>query len=185
MAAEHLLGLGHRRIACILGPANVASSVDRLTGFRAAVSGAGLDIETEPVSWGEFRVDAGYRITRALLDDRPEITAVFAANDLLAFGAIRAAYDLQRAVPSSLSVAGFDDIALAGLSLPRLTTIRQPLARLAARVMQRLSARLAGDFHTPNEITGKCPAEATPLDRCSAIFRFAPYSKVSRSVHSG
>ena len=80
------------------------------------------------------------------------MTAVFAANDLLALGVIRAALDRGRPVPSSLSVVGFDDIAMAAMSVPRLTTVRQPLDELARQVMDRLTARIARPDLAPRRV---------------------------------
>jgi LacI family transcriptional regulator len=149
LAAQHLWGLGHRRLACVLGPMDVASSVDRLNGFLSVLNSVSVTPQETPTVWGEFRAEAGYRAALSLLDAAPQVTAIFAADDLLALGVIRAAHDRHRAVPGDLSVVGFDDIALADVSVPRLTTVHQPLDELADRVVERLVTRLTRPQSAP------------------------------------
>jgi LacI family transcriptional regulator len=91
---------------------------------------------------GLSRAEDGYRATRAILDRHPSVTAIFASNDLTALGAVRAGYDHGRPVPDSLSVIGYDDISLAAVVLPRLTTIRQPLADVGHRAVDVLQRRI-------------------------------------------
>ncbi len=142
LVVDHLYELGHRRIAYIAGPPETEAGRMRQKGFVTRVqqlSEAGDKIELEIVS-GRFDYESGERAARGLLareaGDRP--TAIAAASDQQAIGALRAARDFKVDVPDELSVTGFDDITLAKLVVPRLTTVRQPTERLAARAVERL-----------------------------------------------
>ena len=130
-ATRHLLGLGHRRIAVIGGPAGVLCSRARLDGFRAAMDAAGVPVDPELVSCGRFQVEEGIERGRALLarPDRP--TAIITGNDLQALGVYQAARDARLHIPDDLSVLGFDDLPVARWVSPPLTTIRQPLIEMA------------------------------------------------------
>ncbi len=123
---QHLIELGHRRIGCITGPSDVTPSAERVTGYQQALQEARLSIDGEMIVKGDFQYKGGYRATHHLLtlDDPP--SAIFACNDLMAVGAIRAAQELDRRVPADLSVGGFDDIHLASFVNPPLTTVAQP-----------------------------------------------------------
>ncbi len=134
VALDHLVDLGHRRIAYLAGPDSTLNARERLEGFlnRAEAIRAGgtaLDIVICP---GEFNYHSGERLARQLLE-RPSaerVTAIAAASDQQAIGAIRAARDLGQSVPADLSVVGFDDITLASLEVPRLTTVQQPVKEM-------------------------------------------------------
>jgi DNA-binding LacI/PurR family transcriptional regulator len=130
-ATRHLLGLGHRRIAVIGGPAGVLCSRARLDGFRAAMDAAGVPVNPELVSCGRFQVEEGIERARALLarPDRP--TAIITGNDLQALGVYQAAREARLHVPDDLSVVGFDDLPVARWVSPPLTTVRQPLIEMA------------------------------------------------------
>ncbi len=142
LAARHLVALGHQRIACITGlPAR--ANATRIQGFRRVLTEAGQDLPAEMIRESDTHADSGYHVARALLAGNPGITAIFAANDLVALGAIRASHDLGRPVPEQLSVVGYDDITLASQVLPRLTTIRQPRAEIGRRVIEVLRHRIA------------------------------------------
>jgi LacI family xylobiose transport system transcriptional regulator len=130
-ATRHLLGLGHRRIAVIGGPASVLCSRARVDGFRAAMDEAGVPIDESLVSHGVFEVDEGIAGARRLLSrpDRP--TAVITGNDLQALGVYQAAREARLHIPDDLSVVGFDDLPIARWVSPPLTTVRQPLIEMA------------------------------------------------------
>lgn len=142
LAARHLVALGHRRLACITGlPAH--ANATRIRGFRAVLAEAGVDLPDAAVRESDTHAEGGYRAARDLLARDPAITAIFAANDLVALGVVRASHDLGRPVPGRLSVVGYDDIGLAAQVLPRLTTVRQPLAEIGRRAIEVLVHRLA------------------------------------------
>ena len=130
-ATRHLRGLGHRRIGVIGGPAWILCSRARLDGYRAAMDEAGVPVDPQLISHGEFHVEEGIDRGRALLAlaDRP--TAIFAGNDLQALGVYQAAREARLHIPEDLSVVGFDDLPVAQWVGPPLTTVRQPLVEMA------------------------------------------------------
>lgn len=123
---EHLLGLGHRRIAMIKGPARSPLTRDRLAGYRDALLDAGLSIDDQLLCAGNFSLDAGYAATSQLMAHANPPTAIFCENDEMAIGAIKCLKDQGIAVPEQVSVAGFDNISFAEFCDPPLTTIAQP-----------------------------------------------------------
>lgn len=140
-ATQHLLGLGHTRIAMIGGPSSYLCSRARIDGYRAALEQAGAPVDPALIRYGDFHHEGGYREAQALLalEDRP--TAIFAGSDEQALGTIEAARVAGLAVPRDLSVVGFDDLPVARWSSPSLTTVRQPLAdmgRVAGRMLKQL-----------------------------------------------
>ncbi len=137
-AVKHLLDLGHRQIACISGPAEFEVTCERVEGWRRALRERGIE---PPEGWlveSDFSSAGGYEAVRSVLRRHPGLTAVFASNDMMALGAVRAAAELGRPVPQQLSVVGFDDIELSGYVFPALTTVGcsiKELGREAARVL--------------------------------------------------
>jgi DNA-binding LacI/PurR family transcriptional regulator len=137
---EHLLGLGHRRIGMVTGPLGEDCAQDRMAGYYEALSTAGLVEEPALILEGNWLAPSGYEAFRRFftLEDPP--TAVFAQNDQMAVGVLRAARDAGLLVPDELSVIGIDDIPLAAYFAPPLTTVRQDFAaigRQAARLLIR------------------------------------------------
>jgi LacI family transcriptional regulator len=130
-AIEHLLTLGHRRIGVIDGPPRYVSAAERSAGSRQALADAGIPLDPELFVDADFEIGPGAAAAAQLLDldDRP--TAIFGSNDPIACGALRAARDRDLRVPKDVSIAGFDDLPLAHASVPKLTTIRQPLAEIS------------------------------------------------------
>ncbi|WP_329742938.1 LacI family DNA-binding transcriptional regulator [Dyella sp. A6] len=147
---EHLIGLGHRRIAHVLGIANHGASRWRLAGYRDALAAAGLPEDPELVVQGGFTFGSGVAAARQLLSlgKRKRPTAVFAANDDMAAGVMWVAGEYGLKMPRDLSVCGFDDTPLASQLWPALTTVRQPsreMGRLAAlQVLDSLRGRGPG-----------------------------------------
>ena len=138
LATQHLLALGHRAIAHITGPPQLRVSRERVAGYRAALSSAGVKSDDRLRVAGDFTEDGGYRGIERLLGEALEFTAVFAANDLSAIGAIAALKAHGRRVPEDVSVVGFDDIHLARYTSPPLTTIRQPALEMGRRATEIL-----------------------------------------------
>jgi LacI family transcriptional regulator len=141
-ATEHLLSLGHRRIGLIAGPPRLLCSRARLDGYRAALEGAGVTPDETLVVPGDFHPESGFTGCNALLDLPEPPTAVFAASDQMALGAIEALRRRGLRVPQDMSVVGFDDLPEVRWSAPPLTTVRQPLAdmgKLAVRTALRLA----------------------------------------------
>ncbi|MEV4111518.1 substrate-binding domain-containing protein [Nonomuraea sp. NPDC049695] len=141
-ATQHLLELGHRRIAYLGGPATSTTNQARMHGYRAAMEAAGVPVPSEYVRTPGFGYPDGMREGAALLDLRPAPTAIFAAGDESAMGAIQAARARGLRIPEELSVVGFDDTEIATMTSPQLTTVRQPLREMGA-VALRTALRLA------------------------------------------
>ena len=135
-ATRHLAELGHKRIGMITGPRDMFCSRARLDGYRSAMEAAGLAVDPELMRWGDFHVEVAFKHATAMLsmDNRP--TAIFAGSDLQAMGVLEAARLLHLAVPSQVSLVGFDDIPLSRWMSPPLTSVRQPLAEMAATAVR-------------------------------------------------
>lgn len=144
LATQHLLQLGHQRIACIGGPAGLAPSEQRIAGWRCALAAAGLG-EGEGLLWhGNFTSQGGYEAMHALLRTHTPPTAVFVCNDLMAMGALCAAHERGLRLPEALSMVGFDDIELTAFTSPPLTTVAQPKQRIGALAVDMLLERIDG-----------------------------------------
>ncbi len=142
-ATEYLLSLGHRRIAVIGGPSALRCSIDRIAGYRAALEERGIPVDPVLIRPGEFVPETGYEQTCALLDLPEPPTAIFAGSDGQAMGVYSALQARGVSVPEAMSVVGFDDVPVAALITPALTTIRQPLiemGRVATTMLLRLIA---------------------------------------------
>ncbi len=139
-ATEHLIGLGHSRIAHVSGGDSPIAR-DRQAGYEEAMTAAGLgaDVLVEP---GSFTEAGGRAAMLRLLERAPQATAVFAANDLSALGALGALHDTGRSAPADISLVGFDGMSLAALGSLRLTTMAQPLTRMGQLAAQRLFERI-------------------------------------------
>lgn len=131
---EHLIGLGHRRLGCVAGPAERTTARDRLAGHRAALAAAGIEEDPRWTVHGR-RCDrqSGYEAALGLLRADPSLTALVTANDSVALGACAALRDAGLRVPGDVSVTGFDDLPFSRDTAPSLTTLRLPLAETAAR----------------------------------------------------
>lgn len=141
LAGEHLLALGHRGIAAISGPRTTSASAGRLAGFQSVLAEAG--IEPVAIARGDFRAERGRDAMAELLDSGLAFTAVFAANDLTAIGALQTLNDRGIAVPGEISIMGFDGMQLSDLVSPRLTTIAHSLAEIGPAAIALLDARMA------------------------------------------
>ena len=144
-AVEHLLELGHRRIGCITNaPLAYTAAADRVAGYRDALEAAGLPFDEDLVAEGSFDPASGYAAMADVLARADDLTAVFVACDIVAFGALRTLREAHRRVPGDVSVVGFDDIPLARHFDPPLTTIRVPARDIGAAAGRALVDRLAG-----------------------------------------
>ena len=153
LAVKHLLSLGHRRIGFLSGPIRTVNRIERLAGYQATLAEAGIEPDPELIwdvvpssgNYGDAHaVELGRQGTQELLSRPNPPTAIFAINDMFAFGAYLGARDLGLSIPADLSVVGMDDIPLTEIVHPPLTTVRQPIAQLADRAVERLIARLQG-----------------------------------------
>ncbi len=140
LAVDHLVARGCRRVATISGPLDVPASQERLAGFREAWTGHGN--AEAPFVEGNFTQDSGERAMERLLTEYPDVDGVFAANDLMAAGALHVLRDHGRRVPDDVAVIGFDDSSAATASRPALTTVRQPVEDMAAEMARLLLDRI-------------------------------------------
>jgi DNA-binding LacI/PurR family transcriptional regulator len=155
-ATEHLLALGHRHIVHVSGPGDWAEARARVQGWREAMAGAGE--RTEEVA-GDWSAASGYAAGLAIAG-RPEVTAVFAANDQMAIGLLRGLHERGRRVPEDVSVVGFDDVPEAAYLIPPLTTIRQDFAGVGRRAIEVMTAAIQGE-----------PAAVSPLLEPTIVVR--------------
>lgn len=130
LAAQHLASLGHKRIACISGNVENRYNQGRLNGFREGLAEAGLEVDEALVEKGDFNTFSGLNITNLLLEMEDRPTALFTCSDLMAYGAMKAAYVKGLKIPDDLSIVGFDDVFMSKYTLPPLTTVRQPIPEL-------------------------------------------------------
>ncbi|MET9355694.1 LacI family DNA-binding transcriptional regulator [Streptomyces sp. NPDC006617] len=151
-ATEHLLALGHRRIGLIAGPPRLLCSRARHDGYRAALEDAGLAVDESLVVPGDFRHESGFAACATLLGLPEPPTAVFAASDQMALGAIEALRRQGLRVPQDMSVVGFDDLPEVRWSAPPLTTVRQPLADMGREAARTVLRRTRGERPDPPRI---------------------------------
>lgn len=142
-ATRYLINLGHIRIGFIKGSPAIRSAADRLLGYKAALADCDIPIREELIVEGDYQQQTGYETTKRLLQSvNPRPTAIFASNDLAAFGAIDAARESGLHVPEDISIIGFDDIPQASLVYPKLTTVRQPLEQMGNIAVKMLLERI-------------------------------------------
>jgi LacI family transcriptional regulator len=142
-AVEHLLALGHRRIACLSGPLTFAASRARVAGWRKALARAGIEPRAEWLQEGDFSAASGHDLARPLVA-RGAVSAIFGSNDLMAIGALRAAAEEGVGVPRSLSVIGFDGIEMGAFTYPPLTTVGCAIRGIGETAAGALIDRLEG-----------------------------------------
>ncbi|MFJ3522929.1 LacI family DNA-binding transcriptional regulator [Pseudomonas sp. NPDC090203] len=149
LATSHLLELGHRHIACICGPAQTSVARMRLAGYQRAMREAGVEVQDSWVVESDFTGPSGYQAACTLLEtDRP--TAIFAANDMVGIGVLRAAAERNVKVPADLSVVGFDDIQMSQFVYPALTTVGQSILQLGERAAEVLLRRITTRGEAPD-----------------------------------
>jgi LacI family transcriptional regulator len=181
LAAEHLVALGHRRIACLVGPSDLTPSAGRIAGFQRALADAGLVIAADRLVRGNGRPDGGAATVQQLLERgivaADGVTAIFAFNDQMAIGAIGA---LQRAgcrVPGDISVIGFDDIPQSAAIFPALTTIAQPIGEMGT-----IGVRLLLDRIARRHPAGHAPCQRVQLSTRLVVRESTGPPRVGKSV---
>ncbi|HEY7631951.1 MAG TPA: LacI family DNA-binding transcriptional regulator [Thermoleophilaceae bacterium] len=152
LAVKHLMECGHKRIAHIAGPLDTTPGRERLAGFRRAIEKAGLPYYDELVVYGDFYYESGLASMEKLLDLATPPTAVFVASDMMAMGAMRAVQARGLSVPGDVAVVGYDDITIAGMAHPPLTTVRQEKAQLgelaAEALLRQIEEGANGDLES-------------------------------------
>jgi len=136
MAVEHLIGLGHRRIATITGRLDTTHGQDRLEGYHQAMQAHGIPVEEGLITEGDFTESSGMVGMQRLLPASP--SAVFVASDTMAVGALKALRQAGRQVPQEIALVSFDDIPVASAIEPGLTTVRQPIERMGSMAVEVL-----------------------------------------------
>ncbi len=144
-ATHHLVALGRRWIAMLNGPLDYGCNRDRLEGYRLALQQAGIRFDPRLVANGDFAERGGASAMATLLESAPRLDAVFAANDLMAFGAMRALRNAGRRVPDDVAVVGFDDLPASALTQPPLTTVRQPLYEMGRTAATMVMSAVRGE----------------------------------------
>ena len=157
IAVEHLVGLGHRRIAYIRGYEGFTADVPRIEGFRAACAEAGIPAEDTVEVRGDGQFEGGERAATELLAQDRGVTAIMCHNDMTAIGALRALRTARRRVPQDISVVGCDDIAAASWVVPSLTTVAQQKAEMGRMAVERLAAALDDPDHPAEAETIRIP----------------------------
>jgi LacI family transcriptional regulator len=139
LAGKYLASLGHKKIAHLTGQNLRGNLSDRARGFLKAVESAGL---AEPILLrGEHSQKGGYELACRLIEREPKVTAIFAANDAMAFGALRALIEMEKRVPDDVSLIGFDNVEMSAITHPPLTTIHQPKYEIGRAAVEMLLAR--------------------------------------------
>lgn len=145
-AVNYLINMAHKRIAMVRAPLDDQShGFQRYKGYREAMEKHGLEIASDWVVEGDFSVKAGYNAMMQLLSASEPPTAVFFANDLMAVGGIRCISDNGMKVPDDISVMGFDDIPIASMFIPSITTTQQPTAEIGKQAMEKLVKLIKGE----------------------------------------
>jgi LacI family transcriptional regulator len=168
MAVEHLIRLGHARIATITGPLSMTSGQDRLEGYRQALKGRHLPVDEALIVEGDYTESGGIMAARRLVSS--SMTALFAASDMMAVGALKVLREAGRRVPEDVALVGFDDIPMARAIVPALTTMRQPVEELGSKAADLLVDLLENPPDEPaaaNRII--LPAELLVRDSCGAL----------------
>lgn len=165
-ATQYLIGLGHQRIGFITGLIELHSAMDRLSGYQSALNDANLPVQEEWIVKGDFGEQGGYLATQDLLDLPNPPTAIFASNDLLAFGTMEAIRQRGLSIPEDISVIGFDDIPQASWVYPALTTVHQPLDKMGRLAVKMLLEHIDSPEYLPYVAT--LATELIVRDSCQA-----------------
>jgi DNA-binding LacI/PurR family transcriptional regulator len=144
LATRAMLERGREHVTTITGPPDMVAAVDRLDGFRAELAAHGRRATRHDIGVGDFSVAGGEQAMRRLLEQRPRLDGVFAANDLMAVGAMQVLAAAGRSVPDDVAVVGYDDVPIAAALRPALTTVRQPLVRMGEEMARVLVDALEG-----------------------------------------
>ena len=179
-AVDHLLVLGHRRIALIRGPAGNADAAERLRGYREALAAHGLAADPDLELPGDFGEESGFRAGDGLAALAQPPTAVFAANDAMAIGCLAALRARGLRVPDEVSLVGFDDIPIARYLTPALTTVQVPIAEIGGRALERLVSVLQDGRETAKRHDVVTPTLAIRAST-AAVLEVAARSNRSRN----
>lgn len=150
LAANHLAGLGHKKIGCIAGSQNAKDSMERLQGFREGLIKHGIKLIDSMILYGDYTLESGVACAESLLNQ--DVTAIFAFNDMMALGTMQVAIERGIKIPENISVIGFDDILFSRFFPTPLTTIAQPVVEMSGEAVKLLIAGSAGKKYCPRRI---------------------------------
>jgi LacI family transcriptional regulator len=151
-AVQHLVSLGHRRIGLVGDSPGIASTRERIEGYREALTAAGIGVDESLISLGGSTIDEGHRLALALLERQDRPSALFTVNNFMTAGALGAVRELDLRIPEQVALVGFDDLDWTTLVDPPITVVAQPVAELGRAVAERLLERLRGDLGPPREL---------------------------------
>lgn len=143
LAVEHLIKTGRKKIAFISGPLKSSSSIDRRRGFTDTLAKFSLPVNEKLTFVGNYSFDSGYQAAKELIEKKESFDAIFAANDMMAIGAIEALLEASIRVPEDVAIVGFDDIRLAFWHKPSLTTVRQPAYEMGQAAVAMLIKQMS------------------------------------------
>lgn len=152
LAVNHLLSLGRRRIATISGNLDMPGAVDRLAGYREALTAAGIPLDPTLEEVADYVPDRAHMAMERLLLNHPDVDAVFAASDLMASAALRVLAQSRRRVPEDVAIIGFDDSPTAWATHPRLSSIRQPIEEMGHETVNVLVREMEDPGETPRQV---------------------------------
>lgn len=164
LAGQYLTRLGHGSLGHITTMNAQSNLSDRTTGFVRAAEKAGARVA---VARGTHSTEGGYELTKRLIERHPHVTAIFAANDAMAFGAIRALGELGKRIPEEVSLVGFDDVALAAIVQPPLTTVYQPKYEMGKAAIEILLSRDAANVPEHRVLGVRLTERQSCRDRCA------------------
>jgi len=144
LAVEHLIGLGHRRVAVIAGLKDHPETTARLKGYQGAMATHGLPVTDDLIAFGDFSFESGITACNTLLASPDRPTAIFCHNDRMGLGAVQALWHRGMRVPADMSIVSFDDLEFASFSCPPLTTIAQPMHAIGVRAVEILHDLMQG-----------------------------------------
>jgi LacI family transcriptional regulator len=165
-ATSYLIGLGHTRIGFITGLMDIRSAVDRLDGYKTALSDHQIPLDDSLIARGDFWPEEGYKAANVLLEHPDRPTAIIASNDLMALSAMDAIREHNLTIPDDISILGFDDIPQGRIMFPRLTTVRQPLEQMGRIAVKLLLERIEAPDLPPKHIT--LATELIQRDSCQS-----------------
>jgi LacI family transcriptional regulator len=167
---QYLLNLGHRRIAILTGPQDISTSEQRVTGYKNALRANGLTVDERLIHYGHYNQDAGYDMANKIIQDTssPRPTALFAGNNLIAIGILKALDHLGLQVPEDISVVSFDDLPLGLLTKPFLTVMAQSAYQVGYQAAQLLLKQIAGEEEAGNRDM-VLPVELIERQSCRAL----------------
>ena len=146
---NHLLSLGHQKIAILSGSQSVSTSIDRVNGYSRALQDAGLSKSDEKIFWGEFTQKSGFKMTEEMLAEFPEITALVAANNFIAIGAMKLLNEKEIRVPEDIAIVTVDDIPSSFTITPFFTVATQSALEMGKQATQLLLNRISGEIDVP------------------------------------